>query len=384
MSKFEVKVRRVSNVEPHPKADRLEFALIEGYRVVVKSGQVTPNDLVVYLPEAALLPEFVLRNVGLWDETTKKGLCAGDDGNRVKVVVLRGFISQGIAMPLAWLSDHPLGPGWFLQDADMGLWPVEEGDDVAYTLGITKHVPVVPVELAGAVIPVGRHLLPDFDIEDIKKYPGILQEGEQVFITEKLHGILTGAVLLPAVDAIDGEQFFVFGKGIGRDGLAFIDDEANCNNVYLKAAHKWQLKKKLSELASRLGVTEVPVFIIGETVGMGVQDLGYGMKPDYRVFAMGTGYRGRESYLSYLTALEHAEALGLKWVPELYRGPFSSKVLNKVISGKETLSGQSLHIREGGVIEPETPRTAPELGRVILKAISPDYLKRPGSTTEYQ
>jgi RNA ligase (TIGR02306 family) len=384
MSRFEVKVRKIEAVEPHPKADRLEFARVEGYRSVVKKGEVKAGELVVYLPEAAVLPEFVLRALGLWNSETNLGMCAGEEGNRVKVVVLRGYMSQGIVFPLSYLADHPLGAGWYLQDAESGLWPVQEGDDVAGILGITKHVPVVPDELSGAVMAVGRHLIPDFDIEDIKKYPRILEEGEDVFITEKLHGILTGAVFLPEQDAIDGERFFVFGKGIGHDGLAFIDDDANKDNVYLKAAHKWDLKSKVVELANRLDVHDVPVFLIGETFGIGVQDLGYGIKPDYRAFAIGAGYRGREKYVDYLTALDHAAALGVQWVPELYRGPFSKEILDKVITGKETLSGNEVHMREGGVIEPKVPRQSPEIGRVALKAISPDYLRRPGNTTEYQ
>lgn len=384
MSKFEVRVRKIASVTPHPNAERLEFAQVEGYRAVVKKGELKVGDLVVYLPEAAVLPEFVLRVLNLWDEKKRKGLCAGEEGSRVKVLVLRGYMSQGIVYPLSYLADHPLGAGWYLQDADAALWPVQEGDDVAGLLQVAKHVPVVPGELSGAVMPVGRHLIPDFDVEDIKKYPRMFEEGEEVFITEKLHGILTGAVLLPEHEAINGERFFVFGKGLGHDGLAFIDDEANKDNVYLKAAHKWDLKAKLYELANRLGIHDVPVFMIGETFGMGVQDLGYGVKPDYRTFAIGSGYRGREQYVDYLGALEHATALGVQWVPELYRGPFSMEILSQVITGKETLSGKELHIREGGVIEPKVPRTAPEIGRVALKAISPDYLSRPGNTTEYQ
>jgi RNA ligase (TIGR02306 family) len=384
MSKFDVQVRAVSAIDSHPKADMLEFARIEGYQAIIKKGLVKAGDLVVYLPESAMLPEFVLRTAGLWNEVEGKGLCAGELGNRVKTVKLRGSLSQGVVYPLNNLADHPLGPGWYLQDAQAGLWPVREGEDVAAILGVTKHVPEVPAELAGAVMPVGRHLIPDFDIEDVKKYPHILQEGEDVFVTEKLHGIMTGAVLLPLHEAIDGMRFFVFGKGLGHDGLAFIDDESNKDNVYLKIAHKYNLKGRLEQLAERLEEDSSPLFMLGETFGIGVQDLGYGVKPDYRAFAIGAGYRGREQYLDYLTAREHAAAIGIQWVPELYRGPYSKAILDKVITGKETLSGKEVHIREGGVIEPKFPREAHEIGRVILKAVSPDYLARPGNTTEYQ
>jgi RNA ligase (TIGR02306 family) len=384
MSKFDVQVRQIAEITPHPNADKLECARVEGYQVLIPKGRYKAGDLIVYLPEAAVLPEFVLRVAGLWNEEKSIGLCAGEIGNRVKTVKLRGLLSQGVPYPLSYLADHPLGAGWYLQDADSGLWPVKAGDDVAGLLGVTKHVPEVPAELLGAVTPVGRHLLPDFDIEDVKKYPHLLEEGEYVFITEKLHGIMTGAVLLPEHEAIDGNRFFVFGKGLGHDGLAFIDDEANKDNVYLQIAHKYDLKGKLERLAERLNETSDPLFMLGETFGIGVQDLGYGVKPDYRAFAIGAGYRGREQYLDYLTAKEHAAAIDVQWVPELYRGPYSKEIVDQVITGKETLTGKAVHIREGGVIEPRLPRQAPEIGRVVLKAISPDYLTRPGNTTEYQ
>jgi len=49
-------------------------------------------------------------------------------------------------------------------------------------------------------------------------------------------------------------------------------------------------------------------------------------------------------------------------------------------AGRSTLAG---HIREGVVIEPLAPRLHDELGRVMLKSVSPDYLTRK-SGTEYQ
>lgn len=384
MSKFEVAVRQISEITPHPNADLLEFARVDGYQSLVPKGKYKAGDLAVYIPEASLLPEFVLRTNGLWDENLGKGKCAGPEGNRIKAVKLRGCLSQGLLHPLSYLDDHPLGAGWYLQDDEAGLWNVAEGDNVAGMLRITKHIPAVPDEIAGAVMPVGRHLIPFLDIEDIKKHPDVIAEGEEVVFTEKLHGIFTGAVYLPEQDAIDGKRFFVFGKGVGEQGLAFIDDDSNADNLYLQMAKQFDLEEKVKQLAERLDEETVPVFLLGETFGIGVQDLGYGMKPSYRAHGMGAGYRGREQYLSYAVALEHAKALGLEWTPEIYRGPFSQAILEEKVSGKETLTGKQVHIREGVVIVPLLERDHPELGRVILKAISPDYLTRPGNTTEYQ
>lgn len=383
MSKFDVKVRRITAISSIPKADRMQLAHIEGYVTCIKKGQFKEGDLVVYLPEAAILPEFVLRVLGLWNEAENKGLCAGENGNRIKVLKLRGILSQGIAYPLAFDEDGLYGEGWYLQDADTGIWKVEEGADVAGLLQVTKHVPEVPKELLGAVMPVGRHLLPAFDIEDIKKYPHFFEEGEEIVITEKLHGIMTGTILLPESEAINGERFFVFGKGLGADGLAFIDDEANKNNVYLRTTKAAGIREKLQTLADKLGETENPVFCLGETFGQGVQDLGYGVSPTFRAFAFGTGFRGREVYIDRDDALAYAAELDIQWVPELYRGPFSKELVARIISGMTTIEGHGTNIREGGVIEPVKNRYNEEIGRVVLKAISPEYLGREDGT-EYQ
>ncbi|MDO8414799.1 MAG: RNA ligase (ATP) [Agitococcus sp.] len=384
MSRFEVQARAITEILPHPTADKIEFVRIDGYLSIVKKGQVRVGDLAVYLPEAAVLPEFVLRTVGLWNESEGKGRCGGDQGNRVKAVKLRNCLSQGIVYPLSFLPDHALGPSWCLQDEHLEQWPVKEGSDVAAILGITKHIPQIPEGLSGAVLPVGRHLIPDFDIEDIKKHPGVFQEGEEVRISEKLHGIFTGAVLLSESDAIDGNRFFVFGKGLGSEGLAFIDDEANKGNVYLQMAHEAELRAMLEKIASHLNEYSLPVFILGETFGRGVQDLGYASSPSYRAFDIGVGYRGRERYLDYDAAKQLGEDIGVGWVPELYRGPFSASMLTSVITGKESVTGLQVHLREGGVVHPQHERENTSLGRVILKAISPDYILRKGNATEYQ
>lgn len=90
-----------------------------------------------------------------------------------------------------------------------------------------------------------------------------------------------------------------------------------------------------------------------------------------------------ERYISDAALDGLCEELNLEQVPVLYRGPYSKEVVDKLTSGKETLSGQELHIREGIVIKPAEERRDVSLGRVILKSVSESYLLRKGGT-EYQ
>ncbi len=78
MSAFEVKVRRIDKVEDHPDADRLSIVSILGYRAITNkledgSHRYAPGDLVVYVPEAAVVPEHLLKQYGYWDAEKDKG-----------------------------------------------------------------------------------------------------------------------------------------------------------------------------------------------------------------------------------------------------------------------------------------------------------------------
>nr|WP_265582719.1 hypothetical protein [Streptomyces ferrugineus] len=53
----------------------------------------------------------------------------------------------------------------------------------------------------------------------------------------------------------------------------------------------------------------------------------------------------------------------------------------EVASGRETVSGRELHLREGVVIRPAVERYSAVVGgRAIAKAVSPAYLTRKGGT----
>jgi len=100
MATFDVKVVKIQKIEEHGNADALEIATIHGFRSVVKKNQYRAGDLAVYIPEAALIPEYLLKRLGMWDNEKSKGRLNGPDGNRVKAIRLRGVVSQGILLEL--------------------------------------------------------------------------------------------------------------------------------------------------------------------------------------------------------------------------------------------------------------------------------------------
>lgn len=359
MSTFDVLVRRLSEVSPHPNADRLEMAKVDGYFAVVPKAAFSTGDLVAYIPEAAILPESLITELGL------TGKLAGAEFNRVHAVCLRGALSQGICLKARL--------GWV------------EGQSVREELGIVKFEPTIPAELLGSVYALDEHERLPFDIENLKSFPNVLEYGEEVVFTEKIHGLFMAVGAVPSVmgrPEHTDNTVFVSSKGLLADRMAFDTHQAAESNPYLRAARQ---QPELALLARTLAEeTGEPVWLLGEVFGAGLQDLGYGQMsstPGFRAFAVARrNNQGVVSYLDDDTLNALLSRFDIARAPVLYRGPFSEEAVVQYTSGKENLSGQESHMREGVVITPVCERTHPRLGRVVLKSVSEAYLLRKGGT----
>ncbi|MFF5937532.1 RNA ligase (ATP) [Streptomyces sp. NPDC012508] len=344
-------------VHAHPNADALELAQVGLYRAVVAKGAYRSGDVAVYIPEQAVLPTALVDELGL------TGRLAGKASDRVKAVRLRGELSQGIVCRPKALADVDLAAA------------AAEGTDFADLLGITKWVPPIPPTMSGDV-EVAPDLLPWVDIENLQRYPDIFEPGEPVVLTEKLHG----TACLVTYSAEDG-RVQVSSKGFGAKGLALQEDP---RNLYWRAVHGHGVPAVAARLAARLGARRVGLF--AEVYGAGVQDLGYGANArgeqvGYAVFDVSAEIDGQVRWLDPAEVLEPGE---LTLVPRLYAGPYDLDVVVGLASGRETVSGRELHLREGVVIRPATERYSPVVGgRAIAKAVSPAYLTRKGGT-EYE
>lgn len=372
MADFGVRILRIDEVNPIEGADKIEAVKIGDYNCVVAKGEYKPGDLVAYIPEQAVVPEDILVEMGL------KGRLAGQQKNRVKAIKLRGVLSQGLIYSLGAITER-LTP---VYGSDIEFY---EGSDFAEALGITKYEPPMPAHFKGQLSrPRGNYSLLKYDIENIKGYKNVLQDGEEVQITEKIHGTLMQAVYWP-----EEGQFAVASKGLGARGFIIEDTDANQGNVYIRAARLHNVEAKIKNVAHVLhamgfGNKFKALFVVGEVFGSGVQDLGYGHNElGLRVFDIYVGEPGTGQYLDAQLMRNVAELVGFECVPLLYQGPYSREVLDGFTTGMETVSGKKFNIREGVVVKPVEEREDPKLGRVILKSVSEAYLLRKGEVTEY-
>jgi len=107
-------IRKIKELRPIPKADRIEVAVIDGWEVIVnKADGFKVGDLVIYIEIDSVLPpkpEFAFMEKYKY---------------RVKTIKLRGQVSQGLVLPVSILGTNPYC----------------EGADVTETLGIKKYDP---------------------------------------------------------------------------------------------------------------------------------------------------------------------------------------------------------------------------------------------------
>lgn len=375
MAELKVLIEKLK-IEEHPNADVLELAVIGGYRAIVPKGQFVTGDLAAYIPQQSIVPDWLITKMGL------EGRLAGKQRNRVKAIKLRGAFSEGLVLPLVDESKELDLENLTLSNEteEIGVY---EGFDVREFLGIEKYEPVIPTSMNGEIWNAMGQTI-HYDIENWKNYPNILQHGEEVIFTEKLHGTWC------CFGKYNGD-YIVNSKGQSAKGLAFKLTEENKNNLYVRQFMEYGGRAIVDAIVN-LELRE-DIFVLGEIIGKGIQDLGYGMsKPIFRIFDIYCGNpqgRGTSSgfYFSHdqiVNTINNIKGSVLvDMVPVLYHGPFSEEVMTEYMTGNETVSGKELNIREGIVMKPITERNSLEIGRVILKSLSEKYLLRKGNPTEY-
>ena len=407
MSTFEVNVVRIDDIYDHPNADRLSIVLIGGYEAITMknedgSHRFVKGEPVVYVPEQAVVPEHLLKQFGFWDETKGKGMLAGSKGNRVKAIRLRDHLSQG----LVWKTANALG----MQDVVLLNGDIDGsfniGDNVAEFFGIVKYEVPVPAQFSGHADSIPEAIL-HYDIENQQKFPTLITEGEEVVITEKLHGTHFRMTVIPGLDndKLFGGDVAICSKGLGGKGLVFSDTPENReSNTYVKAA-----LTQIADLESPAGqnkfgdnmydtITILDAFrrtatqmfpgkrvsMLGEIFGKGIQDLTYGFeKPEYRAFDVHVEGQG---WLDEADKAEFFRLANVTRVPVLFRGPFNLEDAQALRDGKCEYNA-GFCIKEGVVVTVVGEQTPRRIGghnlRPFVKMVSPAYLLRKGDVTEF-
>lgn len=331
MSEFHVEVVRVANVMKHPNADSLSCATVNGYPVIFRTGDYEEGSLAVHVPIDAIVPD-----------TEQWSFLSGN--RRIKAKKLRGIFSMGLLTPA------------------LETWV--EGQNVQAELGIEKYDP----DLAKEKSPYGKTKFggphkyddnevdpgycPKYDIEGLRRYREIFQEGEEVWVSEKIHGQNARYVH-------DGVRLWCASRNF------FKKDTVGC--TWWEVARRYELEAKLATVPG--------IAIYGETYGNNA-DMPYGVvRPELDRFVMFDAFDTKtRTWFDVDQMLELAQRLDIPVVPTLYRGPWDMKLV-ELCEGK-TVLGDGAHVREGIVVKPRKERWDCRIGRVFLKLAGEGYLLR--------
>lgn len=344
---FAVTIEQIKTVEPHPNADRLSIATLEGmgYTFVIGLDQFKPGDRVIYFPLDAVLPDDVIEKIGL------TGRLSGAKKNRVKTVKLRKQISQGIVADPSLFFDEPS-----IKSAD-----------VTEALGIEKYEPPVQSSRNGNL-----HPLPPFvgkyDLENAQKYSHLADflMGQLVYITEKLEGSHWGVTYYPETD-----EFFVLQRNF------HIEEREGGEHNWWAVAREGEFKEKLKRITEATpkynGQPIKAITVRGEIVGPGIQKNYYQLKR-HEVYVFEIEINGQPINPYMFQSL--CEFNAIVTVPEVFTGGtlkdwLQGRPLTEASNGKSLLVDRK---REGVVIKPVEEQQVSEIGRLVLKQRSPEYL----------
>lgn len=381
-SEWFVEVVRITSVQKHPGADRLElvrFATKDGetgYTVVDRAGtwrvgkgdgsNAGPGEWAVYCAVDSMLPLDDWR----WAFLRPKDYVVGSGKtHRLKAARLRGVYSEGIlteasvcgpsAQVDAYKASRAKGPT---------IW--------AEVLGITKYeAPEVGSALTPAGVKVSDGTLggkfPIYRIQNLKKAPHYFTADESVVVTEKIHGTNARYMWEPGRGLCVGSHRVVKvrGKTVAQSLVAWLKklltfdreefkpDGYYGEDLWSGVARKYDLATGLADYPNTVLYGE----IYGKTEsGANIQDLTYGVgSPKFRVFDAYDSARGE--WLGYRELALMASDLGINMAPVLYRGFYNPAVVAQLAEGSTTVGPENgyptgdtcipaPHVREGVVV----------------------------------
>lgn len=130
-------IRKISDIQPIEGADRIQLAIVDGWKTIVQNGKFNIGDFCVYFEIDSLIPE--TNEVFSFLQTTKK--FEGKTWKYLKTIRLRGQISQGLILPIDELQEVKEIVGENPQDfLDY---------DFSEALGVVKYEPPSDLAVSG-------------------------------------------------------------------------------------------------------------------------------------------------------------------------------------------------------------------------------------------
>lgn len=345
----------------HPNADALSIVPIYGYTCVVRSEDWKDGDLGVYIP-----PDSVVDNI-------TRPEFSWLDKPRVKAKKLRGVVSYGLLIPA------PAG--------------AQLGEDWAEKLGVTHYDSEKAVEKgrnnywgSGAgPAPPGVYN-GKYDIDTLRRYKNVFEEGEPVVVREKIYGANSRFVCVDgmmfcgsrtewktefnAKPQVTKEQ--LLSEGVPEDKIEEI--LKRIDEKYTKQSRNlwWRVLRENPYIEAFCRNNERHI-LYGETYGS-VQSLRYGAKDGEVFFRAFDIMKPDNTFFDAPLLAETLDSWNIPQPPLIGNlVPFNLEEVYKMAEGPSLIPGAN-HIREGCVVRPMKERWNEKIGRVQLKVVGGGYL----------
>ena len=320
---FEVKLRT------HPNADALSIVNFMAYPSAVRTVDWKDGELGVFVPPDSLVPVARPEFAFLADEA-KEGYA------RIRAKKLRGYPSYGL------VCHAPEG--------------ARVGEDLAEYLGVKHWEPPQDFSQAtqGDAESVPWNDTPAYDLEPLQRYPDLIHNGEEVAITEKIHGTQFKVRWFPTKEG-------KYRLWVGSHNQWKLNDP---RSAYWNAVR--------ANPAIEAFCREYPgAIVIGEAYGT-QKGYSYGV-PNGKILPIVFDVMLPNGDYAMYDYRYNGYAEKMPWVPTLYRGPFFFNKAIDLAEGPSTMPGAN-HIREGCVIVPTERLWHPAVGYLKLKVVGLGYL----------
>lgn len=351
-SELLVPIAQIENIRPHsdPEVERLELATILGWQIVAGKGLYTDGTRVAYIPPDSLISEVLADELGIRQHLSSVKnidgtLVTNDKGEqmlRVRQAKLRGEPSFGTTVSQDVAEKYGV-------DLTLPL-----GTNVAEELGIAKYEPQMRASAGDAE--ADHPLFPKYtSIENLRNYPNVLEDGEPVSVSIKIHGTNC------RVGLIEGEWM------AGSHGLRRKEPSDYSKNTYWFPLSIPEVKSMIE----KLGENHKQVVLFGEVYGNVQKKYNYGI-PN------GIGFRAFDLLLDgrYVDSEEFRSICDYNKVETVVHWEEMAYSLERIKALAESVEKDPLgdHPIEGVVIKPLAERTDRRVGRVILKYVTDTYL----------
>lgn len=276
-------IRRISALEPIEGADRIELAVVDGWKVIVKKGEYQVGSLAVYLEIDSWVPHTVAPFL------TKSGhfpkIYQGIEGQRLKSVKMKGVTSQGLLLPITINAT--------------------EGSDVTEVLGILKWEKEIPANLRGIQrgnFPSEIRKTDQERIQNLSKKFEELKRSHVWEVTEKLHG--------------SSATYYIDKQGVFHVCSRNIDLQKVEGNTFWDISNEYSIEENMQIAFENDPDTIGGIAIQGELIGPGINGNQYGCsEPAFFVFDM---QHVQDGYAPAEARYDIAKVLGLPHVPVVH------------------------------------------------------------------